>query len=48
MSLNIEDIYMFLIRTHNLFKKIKRHAIFLIRHIIFFEVKQLTIVLYNI
>ena len=48
MSLNIKRHIYVSYTTYNLLQKIKRYLIFLIRHIIFFEIKQHIIVLYNI
>jgi len=48
MSLNIKRHIYVSYTTYNLFKKIKQHTVFLIRHIIFFEIKQHIIVLDNI
>ena len=48
MSLNIKRYIYVSHTTYNLLKKIKWHMIFLIRHIILFEIKQHIIVLYII
>ena len=48
MSLNIKRHIYVSYTTYNLIKKIKCHIIFLIRHVIYFEIKQHVIVLYNV
>jgi len=48
MSLNIEGHNFFFNTTYNLFKKIKRHMIFLVRYVFFFEIQQRVIFSYNI
>jgi len=48
MSLNIKQHRYVSYTTYNLFKKIKRQTIFIIRHTIFSKIKQHIIVLYNI
>jgi len=48
LSLNIKRHMYISYTTYNLSKKIKWHIIFLTRHIIFFEINQHIIVLYNI